>query len=212
MAERQLSINAEDDVGDVIATAIVKIVKAMDEDCERLRLTTPRKRSRRILFDVELRPTHKLKWSEAHYELKAFREAVEDAVEDCIFISIPQDKSCYVAEPGTMFVDIIPSFPTAAKHLEIAGKCLASGFHDACVFHCMNALEFGLRALTKQVGTTFKAEVEVENWKNIIDAIEADIRKEIKRIEQEDPKTLEKLAKLKAHADTAMQFRYFKDA
>jgi hypothetical protein len=78
----------------------------------------------------------------------------------------------------------------------------------------MNALEHGLRSLarTPEVNTVFKAEIEVENWKNIIDLIEANLRKETKRIEEHDPKNLDKLARLKLHADSAMQFRYFKDA
>lgn len=213
MAERRLAAESGMDVGDSFADLIQRVVKAMDSDCGRLRLTTPLKRSRRIFFDLEFRPNSAFKWSDAHYELKAYREAVEDAVEDCIFISIPQDKICYVAEPTvTVFEGIGDHFPTAAKHLETAGKCLASSFSDACVYHCMNALEFGIRALAAEVGTIFKAEIEVENWKNVIDAIESDIQKKIKRIEQNEPKSLEKLAKLKAQADTAMQFRYFKDA
>jgi len=204
--------NANDDIGDSAAKLIEKGIQGMEKECKRLRLTTRQKSCDRILFEVSLRLGYAVTWFEILYGLRAFREAVEDALGDCIFIAIPQDKGRYIVEPGTMFVDIDAYFPMATGHLETAGKCLASGFHDACVFHCMNALEFGLRSLTAEIGTTFKAEVEVENWKNIIDAIEADIRKETKRIEQDDPKGLEKLAKLKTHADTAMQFRYFKDA
>ena len=78
----------------------------------------------------------------------------------------------------------------------------------------MNVLERGLRSLAKapEVNVTFKAGIEVENWKNIIDSIEAAIGKEIKRIEKEEPRGLGKLTKLKLYGDTAMQFRYLKDA
>jgi hypothetical protein len=186
----------------------------MERDCERLRLTSPAKRSRRILYDIELRPTMALKWKDAYYEFRVFREAVEDAIEDCVFIAISEDKVKYTTEPDAVFSDLSSAFPIATEELRQAGRCLASGFDRACVSHCMNALEQGLRSLARipEINATFKAEIEVENWKNIIDVIESNIRIETKRIEEKEPKGLEKLGKLKVHADTAMQFRYFKDA
>jgi len=196
IAERQ---PAQDNVGDDMAETLLKGVNSMQHECERLRLDTPQKRWRRIDFDFEQRPNYPVTWEAIHYELKVYRETIEDALEDCIFVAIPQDKAKYVKEPNELVSDLAEAFPLATAELKLASKCLASGFQTASVFHCMNALEQGLRTLaqTPEVNATFKAEIEVENRKNIIDVIQAAIDKERKRIEQDDPKGLDKLAKLK---------------
>lgn len=47
---------------------------------------------------------------------------------------------------------VIERFPDARFDIEEAGKCLALSRHDACVFHLMRALEFGVVAVHKCLG------------------------------------------------------------
>ena len=69
----------------------------------------------------------------------------------------------------------------------------------------MRVLEHGLRALALRVSLTIPA--ELQNWHNIIDQIEKEIR-----TLQQAPRTAERDAELKFCSESAAQFRYFKDA
>ena len=53
--------------------------------------------------------------------------------------------------------------------------------------------------------------LELENWKNIIDNIEAEVNRRVKKLEQQ-PKGLERNAELKFLAKATLQFRHFKNA
>jgi len=83
---------------------------------------------------------------------------------------------------------------------------LALGEWTACVFHSMRVLEHGLRELASRVELSADAMAQ-ENWKNVIDQIEAKIR-----AMEALPKSAEKSASLKVYSQAALQFRYFKDA
>jgi hypothetical protein len=48
--------------------------------------------------------------------------------------------------------------------------------NTACVFHCMRVAEKGLIALAKALNVPFKIPFEYENWHNIIEPIEKEIR------------------------------------
>lgn len=147
-------------------------------------------------------------------EIRFLLEVAEDQLQRRHFFFIPTEKIKYNAESEKLFGLTWERFEDAQTDMLQSGRCYALAQYSACVFHCMNVLERGLRSLaqTSEVNVSFKAEIEVENWKNIIDSIEAAIRKEIKRIDQEESRSLEKLDKLKRYAESAMQFRYFKDA
>jgi len=95
-------------------------------------------------------------------------------------------------------------FPEAAIDIAAASRCFALDEWTACVFHLMRVLEHGLQSLVIEVGLP---PLSHENWKNVIDQIEA----KIKAMEQL-PKTPQKIERLKFLSASAAQFRYFKDA
>ncbi len=68
-------------------------------------------------------------------------------------------------------------------------------------------LEKGLHSLATELGVGMSSGIEFENWKNIIDQIE----KEIRKLEAL-PKGPAKTATLTFYSEAASQFRYFKDA
>jgi len=122
-----------------------------------------------------------------------------------LFIYIPSHKAKY-HEFASTFIGP-QKFPEASKELIKAGNCYALGENTASVFHSMRAVELGLRALAKHLNVTFPFPLELADWQNIIDKIEA----AIKGLEQL-PKSEEKDKELKYCSATASQFRYFKEA
>jgi hypothetical protein len=71
----------------------------------------------------------------------------------------------------------------------------------------MRVLEHGLRDLAARVGATFATSIELENWKNIIDVIEKQIR-----AQEALPKSPQKSEDLQFYTKAASQFWHFKDA
>jgi predicted outer membrane protein len=67
----------------------------------------------------------------------------------------------------------------------------------------MRVLEHGLRALAKDVGRNF----DVQNWQNIIDEIESEIRHLSKSL----PRGIQKNERIQFLSEAAKEFMYFKD-
>jgi hypothetical protein len=99
------------------------------------------------------------------------------------------------------------AFPSCGTEIRNAGNCYALEQNDACVFHCMRVLELTLRALAKELGVTFSGTLDLQNWQNIIENVES----EIKNLEKL-PKSKYKSETLKLFSAAAMQFRWFKEA
>ena len=95
------------------------------------------------------------------------------------------------------------AFPSAVSEMRAARNAYAVGLNTASVFHCMRALEHGLRAMASDVGKIF----DIQNWQNIIDEIEAEIKSEAKTLPRGAPKN----DRLQFLSKAAAQFLYFKD-
>ena len=76
----------------------------------------------------------------------------------------------------------------------------------ASVFHAMRVLEHALRRFAAELNIPMSAIYE-ENWHNIIDKIESEIKK-LQNAQRSPTKT----EKLKFYSACAVNFRYFKDA
>jgi hypothetical protein len=123
------------------------------------------------------------------------------------FLLVPADKRERYEQRQRPFGDAVAqTFDDASKDICAASRCFALDEWTACVFHLMRVLEHGLRALAVNVGLGADAMAH-ENWKNVIDLIEAKIR-----AMEGLPKSPEKIARLKELSGLASQFRYFKDA
>ncbi|MEH2590274.1 hypothetical protein [Bradyrhizobium sp. AZCC 1721] len=63
------------------------------------------------------------------------------------------------------------AYPNAAFEIEEAAKCIALERYTACVFHCMRALEHGIKALCALLGVPDVTKPAEKNWGAILKAI-----------------------------------------
>jgi hypothetical protein len=130
-------------------------------------------------------------------------EALTSELESKLFLFVPGRRSEYYQRDGILPAGAKTSFPSAHAELMEAGNCMATGAYTACVFHCMRALEHGLRVLAKSVGKKF----DVQNWQNIIEQIESAILHRGKTLK----KGFAKSKRLQFLSEAAKEFTYFKD-
>ena len=119
------------------------------------------------------------------------------------FLYISQEKSKYYSNILRLPDSIRLAFPMASEELRLAGNCYATDLGAACVYHCMRALESGLRTLAADVGLTWT----VEQWHVIINEIEA----AIKKIGESLPRGQAKSERLQFLSEAAKEFAWFKD-
>ena len=99
-------------------------------------------------------------------------EAVYSELKSKFLFYIPQDKIRYYDGVAVLSEFVKVAFPAASEELALAGCCYATELSTACVYHCMRALESGLRALAADVGLTWT----IEQWQKIINDIEGAIK------------------------------------
>jgi hypothetical protein len=124
-----------------------------------------------------------------------------------VVFRITDDQKDYFERDDLFGSQVTTAFPSCVTEIKNAGNCYALQQDDACVFHCMRVLELALRVLAKELGVTFAGTLDLQNWQNIIENIE----NEIKNLEKL-PKSKYKSETLKLFSQAAMQFRWFKEA
>lgn len=147
----------------------------------------------------------------------ATAEALFKELTDHIIAELTQS-SFLVIPPGrrAMYVQREPQFgPKVANRfgdgnddIAAAARCVALEEWTAAVFHLMRVVEHGLHALAAKMQIPMSATIEIEQWHNIIDQIEAEIR----RLDQTLPRGPAKSETLQFYSEVASNFRYFKDA
>jgi hypothetical protein len=120
---------------------------------------------------------------------------------------VANEKNKYFQIDDLFGAKVDAAFPSCADEVTNAGNCYALEQNEACVFHCMRILERVLRTLARELKVTFSGTLDLQNWQNVIEAIES----EIKNLEKL-PKGQHKSEKLKLFSQAAMQFRWFKEA
>jgi hypothetical protein len=63
------------------------------------------------------------------------------------------------------------------EELNLAGRALAFGLSTAAVSHSMRSVEAGLHALTKALAITFPGPVQLQDWINLTDKLQAELSK-----------------------------------
>lgn len=136
-------------------------------------------------------------------ELRVLRETIHSGLEWQLVYRYPQEKNAVLTNWKENWSPVLSKFPSAEADI-IAGVDLwALQHHTASAFHFMRVLEHGLRALAQDVGKSF----DIQNWQNIIDEIEAEIR----QIGKNAPRGSEKSERLRFLSEAAKEFVYFKD-
>jgi hypothetical protein len=126
-----------------------------------------------------------------------------------LFLVVPVERKKWFCEGDVpLFGQIVgDAFPESTPEVAEAGRCFALARWTACVFHLMRALELALHKWATDLGVTQFSAIELENWKNILDAAD----KKIRTLEQQ-PKSAAKDADLKYYSETLAHYRTFKDA
>lgn len=124
-----------------------------------------------------------------------------------LFMVMSRDKAEYYEKIDLFGSQVSANFPATVYDIEESGNCYATGRYTASVFHLMRVLEKGLHAFARELKITFPTPLELENWQNIIEKIESEI-KELNKL----PKGQQKSDELQFYSEAAKEFRYFKDA
>ena len=140
-------------------------------------------------------------------ELSAIINVVYEELKDRLFFFIPSERATHFNNLEVISDRTKENFPSIFRELRQAGNCIVGDLPTASVFHAMRALEIGLRALALQLEVSFPHPIELEQWHNIIEAIESKITNIVRQ-----PKGKLKNDDLRFYSGAAIQFRYFKDA
>lgn len=140
-------------------------------------------------------------------KLRNIRVVMQNELRERCCLLIPRDKANLWLVPEIFFSSSFTAFPSAQDDMRSACRADALDLGGACVHHCMGILQRGLYALANHLRIPFSASIELENWKNILDQTE----KEIRKLEQQKKSQTKDVA-LQFLSESAVQFRYFKDA
>jgi hypothetical protein len=134
-------------------------------------------------------------------------QAIKKELAENFFLHLSGPDAALYRAPFGQMPKTFGAFPSARVEITDASRCYALGLGNACVFHCMGILQYGLHSLARDRSVEFQWSIQLENWQNIIDKIEAAI-KDIQKIRKSDSRDED----LKFYSEAAVQFRYFKDA
>ena len=128
-------------------------------------------------------------------------EQLKEELDSCLFLYVPSAAACYYESPQEGWQATLAEFPSVVLNVEEGSKCFALRRYTASVFHAMRILEIGLAPLAKEFGVP----TDRENWQKIIDRIESEITNKRRTLGA-------KWTDHEFYSETALQFRYFKDA
>jgi hypothetical protein len=89
-----------------------------------------------------------------------------------LIFRITSGRNDYFEKDDLFGPEVTSAFPSSIDNVRNAGTCFAVEQYDACVFHLMRVLEYGLRVLA----TKFKIPFQNSTWNTIIQQIEASVR------------------------------------
>jgi hypothetical protein len=136
-------------------------------------------------------------------EIRVLGQSIASGLKDQLIYRYPTSDVRALRSWQAQWKDVVDKFPSAQADIFSGVDLLALGHNTASVFHFMRVLEHGLRALAADVGKNF----DVQNWQNIIEQIEAEIRTLSKTLRSGQAKG----KRLQFLAESAKEFMYFKD-
>jgi hypothetical protein len=181
-------------------------LKDMRKECETLMLGDTVDRIDFIESEV-IRKGDRYSYADTLKDLDHLSHSFSGGLRKRFFFGIRDENKEYFHADDLAGPKVNSAFPLCSSEIKNAGNCYALEQDDACVFHCMCALEVALRVLAYKLGVIFSGTLDLQNWQNIIENIEG----EIKKLEKL-PKSTHKSETLKFLSGAAMQFRWFKDA
>lgn len=142
-----------------------------------------------------------------HENLLQLQEMLINEIKEVFLVFIPREKSIWLKkEENDIDPQLIKSFRSSIDDFNEAVLCYVCGRYTASVFHSMRILEYGLKAIAKDINLKFYR----QNWGKIIQKIKNEIDKEIKTLSNQ-PKDSARTERLKFLSKAAQEFTYFKD-
>lgn len=183
-----------------------KFLADMVAECENLQLTVTSKQTSFVRSEYEKKGKN-YSYNDLLKDLNHLAFSFGNELRENISFRIADSKKDYFQRYDLFGLKVNTAFPSCVPEIENAGTCYALERNEACVFHCMRILERALRVLARELGVTFPGTLDLQNWQNIIESVET----EIKNLEKL-PKSKYKSQTLKLFSQAAMQFRWFKEA
>ncbi len=136
-------------------------------------------------------------------EYRILRETLDFELRGQHIYRYPAEQAVVLKEWKNDWLPALGSFPSAQSDILAAVDLWALSHPTACVFHLMRVLEHGIKALASDVGKTF----DIQNWQNILDEIESEIRSQSRTL----PRGIAKAERLQFLSEAAKEFHFFKD-
>ncbi len=124
-------------------------------------------------------------WSSLGADLRNAIDVVMSAMWSVKFVNVDSEHSSYVNNPALLGEEIQKAFPSANYDIEEAGNCISVGSGTAAVFHLMRAVEWGLRALSVDLGVldvprkSASIPIEFAEWDKILDQLYPAVQKKV---------------------------------
>jgi hypothetical protein len=154
---------------------------------------------------IDLINSPKVTLSSLSEQCRDFLSRLKDETESVSVFTVKSNMQWLATGEQFFGLRVAGAFPSAESDIDNAGKCLAFERWTASVFHSMRVLEIGLNTLAVRFNVPFAD----KNWQNIIDQIEAEIRKIAQAGRQQGTNWKEEEH---FYSEAALQFRYFKNA
>ena len=156
---------------------------------------------------VEPRPVFTLvnngyTWGSIRNDIETLEDSFSSELRRELFFHIPSDKERYFERDNLFGPEVAQEFPSCAGDIRNSGTCFAVEQYDGAVFHLMQVLQIALNSLAQKFGVPFGN----TNWQNVIDQIEAKVRK----IDSSFGPNWKQQQKV--YSEVALHFRYLKDA
>ena len=104
-------------------------------------------------------------------------KTVRHELRNKLFLFVEPHRAKFYENDDLISEKVLKAFPKASHEMRMAGNSFAASLDTATVFHCMRAVEIGLRALAKDLNLTFPKPVELVQWQDIANAVNSSIKK-----------------------------------
>jgi hypothetical protein len=123
-------------------------------------------------------------------KIAAHLEGLKNDLDICMFshrfVQIVGDRRDYLDAPKLFGKAVLNAFPEIRNDLQEAGNCIAVELNSAGVFHLMRVVEWGLRALCKnlKVARIKSGPVEYATWEDILKKLPDAVETKINRLQR----------------------------
>ncbi len=178
---------------------LTRWLQIADGVCLEFEIGAGRARIRNMMRRIDKGITNR----ELAVELRVLRETIDDGLKGQLVYRYEDRQRLTFSNWKRDWQTVLNAFPSATVDIRSGVDLWALHYSTASVFHMMRVLETGLKILAADVGKAFT----VQNWQNIIEQIEAEIKIAGKSL----PQSAGKSERLRFLSAAAKEFMYFKD-